>query len=778
MPDRLDVDLASLYLSGGVVRDEAPLGLLAQTPSRKAARIRDKDLLFVGLALKARQAVPPERYTELLDLAATTFFNSPGSVTAALRQALVDVNQTLLAANLREPAIPLQGGLLCAALRGEELYAVQCGPGLLIVAHENTLERFPPTSARALGVSKSLEVQYFHTTVRPGDYFVVCNQPPTGWSETALAGLGGLATLSLIQKRLEETAGGEVTALIGRFESPAANASVPRMMPSTSALTAGLRAGLSGLVKTRSTTSEPTPASAPHPVPTPTPTPEVQNAPAETNTDWSSLMRRAERLGQAEPTKESVTPTPPPVQPPPAEAPLPVIEQIEEAEPTEPMMEKARQGWRSVGRATGVTLTETIQGLRRILARMLPEGMWQKDGLFTVPTSVMVSIAVLIPVLVVALAVMIYVQRGRAEQFAETLRKAQFEVQFGRLAADPLEARPHWEGALEQLNVADQLQPNDDQVAALKFEAQSQLDEMDWVTRLDYQPLVLGGVDVKAQLRQLVLIGQDVYALDTAQNRVWHIMPNTSGIYVVDRAFECASGSYGEFTISTLIDMARLPMPNAMGVEALAVLDTAGGLLYCAPGEKPLATYLPSPDTGWIRPTALEVYADRLYVLDPGGNEVWQFLTASSGFDAPAHYFTGAAYHLGEVIDFSIAQGDLFLLHKDGHVMHCTRVASGEPTTCIEAVQYLDQRLGRQPGERLSDVTQPTRLLFDPPPEPSLYLIDQKTAGVYQFSLKLMLVRQFRPRYPLKAPVTNVAIDPSKRLFLTAGDNVYFAARP
>lgn len=746
MSDRFDLDTAFLHIADATPSPAAPPGLAVLAPPRRAARGREKNLLLLSLHLRARVPPPPERYTELLNLAASTFFSSSGSTTSALRQALNAVNQNMLNTNLREGGNtpPLQGGLICAVLQSGVLYAVQSGPGLLVVAHSASVEKFPLTNNRALGVSNALDVQYFNTTVVEGDYLVLSSVVPPGWRDTVLSGLGGLTTLSFATERLRETAAGDVLAVVGRVE-PAGGGSAPRpasVAPSASATK---------------------PPSAP------------------SGTDWSALKRRAERLGQNPPPEEAT-----PVEPEPMATKAPIEDNPPDPSPSSATVDPNLQSpianspspSRAIGRALGVTLTEAALGFRRTLARMLPEGVLQKDGLFTIPTPVFISIAVAIPVLVGVIVAVLYLERGRAEQFTELVAKAQVAVQTARQAATPGDARPHWRDALQWLQQADTLQTGDAQVIALHQEAQGRLDELDWVTRLDYQPLVLGGIDPKAVLKQVVLVGQDVYALDTAQNRVWRIMLNTSGQYIVDRAFTCASGTYGEFTIGNLIDLALLPGPNIMGTEAVIALDTAGGLLYCAPDVKPLATYLPAPDTGWIRPSALEVYADRLYVLDPGGNEVWQFVMSGGGFQAPTHYFTQVAYNLGTVIEFSIAQGELFLLHKDGHVSKCARTATGEPATCTEAVQYLDPRPGQNPGERLADVTLPTRLAYDPPPEPSLYLLDQGTAAIYQFSLKLMLVQQFRPRFPIPDPITSLTIDPAKRIFITAGDKVYVGARP
>jgi hypothetical protein len=516
-------------------------------------------------------------------------------------------------------------------------------------------------------------------------------------------------------------------------------------------------------------TSQEMPAETPAPIAEP-------NVNAST-TDWPELIRRAERLGEPEPIPS-----------------IPVIEEMAPATPEDESSRTARsfaggldsargqaqRATQAMGRALGVTLAEANRAWRKLLARMLPEGMLQKEGMFSVPTSVQIGIAVTIPLVIVGIAAFVYIQRGRAQQFDDALTQAKIEIATGRAMPDPLSARPNWENALGWLDQAEALKPRDAQIAELRQEAQGKLDELDWVTRLNYQPLVIGGVGRDVSLKQILPVGSDVYALDARSNRVLRLTPTTNNTgYGVDADFECSSGAVGGFTIGTLIDIGLVPGPNAIGTDAVIALDTTGGLLYCAPGLKPLATYLPAPDTSWIRPSALEVYADRLYVLDPGSNEVWQFQASGGAFNQPpTHYFTGVAYDLQDVIEFTIAGGDLFLLRKDGRVALCSRPATGEAATCAEVVQYTDQRLGRTSGDHLADVAAPTRLAYDPPPEPSLYLLDPASSGVYQLSLKLVLVKQFRPQIPFFDPVTAVAIDPSKQIYLAAGDNVYRAQRP
>jgi hypothetical protein len=537
------------------------------------------------------------------------------------------------------------------------------------------------------------------------------------------------------------------------------------------------------------------------------------SAPSPSSTDWSNLLKRAERLGQSDPmpvipsiqeppptqVAQRPAPSPIPTAPPEPECypPEAAASEVEIASPparrrssrkdseahsvgesSRAIGNQVKESLQRVGRALGTTITEGVRGLRILIARMLPEGVLQKEGLFIIPTPVQIGMVIGVPLLIVGVVAVLYFQRGQPERFSETLAAALAEADDARNSPEALAARPHWENTLKWLDIADQLRPGNVEAATLRQEAQSHLDELDWVTRLNYQPLLTQGLGRNAKVTQILLAGQEVYALDEARNRILRITPTPSGSYALDPTFECSGGTVGDKTIGPLLDIGLIPGPNAIAeTDAVVGLDTTGALLYCAPGLKPLANYLPTPDTSWIRPAALEVYADRLYILDPGGNEAWQFLASGGAFiQPPTHYFTSNAYDLSQVIEFSIAQGDLFLLYKDGKIANCTRPTGA--ATCVEAMSFTDLRPGRTSGDHLEEVTTPRRLVYDPPPEPSLYLLDSNTGAVYQLSLKLVLVGQFQPRFPFGSPATAVAVDTAKRLFVAAGDNIYVGARP
>jgi len=91
---------------------------------------------------------------------------------------------------------------------------------------------------------------------------------------------------------------------------------------------------------------------------------------------------------------------------------------------------------------------------------------------------------------------------------------------------------------------------------------------------------------------------------------------------------------------------------------------------------------------------------------------------------------------------------------------------------------FNDPRPGHTGGDRLSDLSRPAGIVYDEPPEPSLFLINPANNGLYQLSLKLNFTRQFQPATPLPAPISALAIDSSKRFYIAAGNNIFRGDRP
>ncbi|MBI3244237.1 MAG: hypothetical protein HYZ49_18305 [Chloroflexi bacterium] len=800
----LEADVAYVHLIDGVRQTEVPPGFAVRAAPRRAARSRDRDMLLLGLYMNS------PLQAEWLDHIASVYFGTPGSVTAATRAAISALNSKLLDTNRLLGVDAVSGGLSCAVLRGNELYVAQSGPGQVIILHANAVERFPAASrdSRPLGLGQMPDVQYFHTSVAAADYVLLTRAAPAAWESTSFTNLPS-ATLESAVARLTRLSGSEACVLVARFVAEGIPPARPR-----SAITAAPLPPAEPLVKAsvEPPTAVTMPESAPQPVAAEPASEPVMEAIPVSESDTSALAGIISRVRASTAMGDSSS-----VEVEAASAPdsntLPAVVQIgehayefeedENAEPVEADEESKRfdlkttlseLGERLKRWFTGLPLANLDASLKRgfsslggslsgsssnLLGRVLPEG-GLRAGDLRIPNSVLMAVAILTPILIGLLVGVVYVQRGRDKEFREYLEAAKLEASLARTAPDPLAAQPHWETTLSLLNQADIIYAGRPESAALRAEAQQALDAVDNVQRLAFEPLIQGGLAPDATLTELVVNGNEVYALDSSQGRVYRALLTEADRFSVDRGFECSAGPVGSYNITHIVDIVWLNTPNIVGKPALLAMDADGDLMYCKPdGTLPEASGLIPPDSGWKSPQAIELYADRLYVLDPGGNQIWSYDRVGGVFsDRPKNYFTTQVFDLSSAVSFTIAQGDIYILRADGRLTFCARDPNTLEPSCVENALYSDSRPGRPSGDRLQDMIAPRALFYDPPPEPSLYLLDQGLNGVYQLSLKLVLQRQQKPEAVLPEAMTAIAIGSNKDIFVAAGNNVFRAQRP
>ncbi len=160
----------------GSVNSTAVPGLLAQSPPSKAARGREHDFLFVHLSLSGRIDETAVLAQDLLDAISQRYYQSSGSVTAALRHALLGANELLLRLNLSGGGPTREGAITCAVLRQEELFILQTGESVALLGHNFGIERLPahpPERITPFGRTAGLDIRYSHHRLQPGDMLLL-----------------------------------------------------------------------------------------------------------------------------------------------------------------------------------------------------------------------------------------------------------------------------------------------------------------------------------------------------------------------------------------------------------------------------------------------------------------------------------------------------------------------------------------------------------------------------------------------------------------------------
>jgi hypothetical protein len=768
----LDLTLAPLYRVDGKDQPSLP-GLMAASPPRKTARGRDQDRLIVYLNLTGNAVFSTGDYLQFVSQAAVTFYATPGTFTAALRAAADSINQALLERNMSTSGRgQYAAGLLAlAAIRGSQVTLLLSGAIHVFVLGSQSAQEISDTlSGRGLGLSQALPHYFSQISLRPNDRILFCGKPPLSW-EPALRD-SSPASLEATRRRLmtlttEDLQAALLCATNGTglltVLRPAADAAMPE------AAGAGLTSKTQGTsIPDEQASLEAGSAGSPpgaHFV-----QPSAYSIPPETKEEippaaeiaapapFLSSLPRARSAGAPPAVSETELPDKVTLAP---REPSALTRQT--AKKLAGGIQASRQGIGSLG-----------TWIRNFLPRMLPGS---ERTSVAISSTTMVFIAVLIPVVVVTVASVVYFRYGRSVQYEEYLLQAQDTRNQAVGLSDPAVQGAAWQRELFYLDKADSYSQTNE-TKALRQEAQTNLDQLQGILRLQFQPVLNAGVGV--QIGRLAANENDLYLLDAQRGGVLRIAL-TSGGYQQDASFNCSPGSFGGYTVGPMVDILALPAVNSMNGAVLGV-DAGGNLLYCSPGNVAQAIPLPPPDTNWGRVKAFTLDSGNLYVLDAQSRAVWVYVGKDGTFvDRPYFFFGGQIPSLDDAIDLAVSGDDLYILHSDGHLSTCSysRIQS-VPTRCVDPAPMLNP-LPAYKDINLFTQAHFTQMMISPAPDSTLLLLDSDGQGIFRFSAhSLELQSQLRPlpgpTNPLpQGPVGAMTVSPNHILLFAIQDKVYFA---
>ncbi len=758
MATTLDLTILSLAQQDGQEQAELP-GLYAVMPPKHPARGREADSLVIYLGMAGNLPLSAEQYQQLLPLMAQKYYKTAGSVTAALRTLAEGVNAYLLDRNLRSSSSGKQGiGLLTlAVLRGEAVYLAQCGPvhAFAITVQETQQHHDPQTSGQGLGVSRTTPIRFLQPHLGAGDFLVLAAQAAAGWTESTLRHPARQGMEGVRRQMIEYAAGQNVQAVVAQVQPGSgqirllrrkAQADMARSLPAAESAAApiALPAALSA---------------QPAPMPVAASVPEVEEPAAK-----EPAAREPEAAPQPIPIRSLSAAPPPKAEP--ARPPAPTKPRRSMRQVLAPFL--AVLG--SMGKAIAKALGALGSGLGRLLRNVLPD-----ESVLRLPPSLMIFLAVAVPLILTAAGAAVYVQRGRTQQAQEYYTLALEKAQASTALTEPADQRAAWSEALTLLDKADAFAVTSES-QGLRAQLQDALDQIDWVERLDFQPAIVGGLSGSLQISRIVATETDLYLLNAAEGNVLHAILTNRG-FELDTAFICGP-ILGPTIVGPLVDIEALPAGQVQNATLLG-MDAAGNLLYCTPGGKqPLTAPMAPPSMNFGQPRAFTINLGNLYILDPDTNAVWIYENLNTA-QPPRFFFGDTVPPLQDVFDLAVYNGDLFLLHTDGHITKCTYSSMAEsPTRCEEPYPFTDPRPGRQSGAIIPDALF-SQIYFWPSPGPSLYLLDPSNQAVYFSSVQLNLQRQYRPLQALgMGQASAFAVSPTRLVFLAVNGQVYYAALP
>ena len=780
----LDLTLSPLYRLNGQDQPSLP-GLMAAVPPRRAGRGREQDRLMVYLLLSGNAVFSTGEFVQLASRAAVAFYEAPGALTSALRYAAESINRPLLDRNMstsnrHQYAV---GWLALAAVREAQATLLLSGPmHVFVLAAGGAQHIHDSLSGKGIGLGQNASYYFSQVALHADDRLLFCGRVPDAW-EAALADPSP-ASFEATRRRLLSLTGDDVNAVLLQAKDgpgtltvlrPGADAPGASAARTETASTTGSAAMPQDAGQEIATPAETSPSTRTAPPPGTAPSPRTaqpsayaiplqpgEDRPLGSPAPGTDLLSSLPRARAAEPTAAA------------EQLPIPELTPEAPGGPSPRTRQAARllagglRTWRSLmGRAGAL--------LQRFLPRLLPHAEEVSPGL---SSTAMVIMALFIPVMVVAMASMVYFRFGRSVQYEDALIQARQARQVAVGQSDPAAQREAWQRVLTYVNQAESY-GGASETEPLRQEAEAQLDALLGIRRLQFTPAFSTGLGI--QISRLAASENDLYMLDAQRGRLFHAAL-TSGGFEEDTVFDCAPGTYGSNAVGPLVDILTLPRVNTVDATVLGV-DAAGNLLYCASHQVARALALPAPDTNWGRVTAFTIEGGDLYVLDAPSRAVWVYNGKDGAFvDRPYFFFGGQIPDLQDAIDLAVSGDELYLLHADGHLSTCfySRLEA-VPTRC-EATAALTNPFPAYRDVDLFAQSHFTQMLITSAPDSTLLLLDAEAQGVFRFaSRSLELQTQIRPVSSRAgglpgSPVDAMAVSPNHVLFLAVRDQVYFAA--
>jgi hypothetical protein len=725
---------APLYLVGGAPQDSAVIpGLLAQPAPGKAARGRERDYLFCHLTLSGAPEEAGPLADELVKGISTRFYQSSGSVTSALRRAVLDLNERLLRHNLSARRNH-EGALTCAVLHGSELFTLQVGEALAFLGHNFGVERLPlqtGTPATPLGRSAGIDIRFAYHTLQIGDMLLL--------ADPRLAYLnGGNLSPVLVDAEIEHAVD-ELIRVVGQDSARLLLVEFTDEMPAT----------LPVSMIRKPSAAKGKPAAGPKR--------EANKAAVAT----AAAVTAAGAADAPAPQREAN-------QPPIRTAPGPT----------------STTGLSSAARAAAVASARGLSSATGWAANVVgldsPEE--EEDEQSPLSWAIPAFLAILIPLLVAAIVTGVYLQRGNVQRVGEIKQSMVEELVLAEGTTDEAEARLHYQKALALSAEGESLRPGDAEITRMRLDARESLDRLDGVSRLS--AVVFDEIAGDVTVNNVALQGGTeggVYMLDATNNRVF--LRGTNETYDTkvegDPQLVAFDGQVvGNQVIGPLVDMLWRSEGEAATREGLYMLDRTGLLFTHYPNLGDMRAVPLGYSSTWLNPVSMADYGGRLYVLDTGAQQIWKYLPQGEGYiqdeNDKAIVFSTEA-DLDQATDFDLYSEDasLVIVYQDGRI------------------RYFDTRSGRilwddssllQNG-LTSPLVAPAKVeLVGRGLNASIFVLDPGSGRVVQIARGGTVLAQYRALdesgNELISEATDFAVlDSPLRIFITAGNKTYLATR-
>jgi hypothetical protein len=550
---------------------------------------------------------------DVADSIGARYFQTPGSVTAALRKAIIETNNQLLDYNLNGSDRMREGALTCVVQKNNELYVAQVGEAIALVGHNFGIERLPADRVdmiTPLGRSAGLDIRYHHNWLQSGDMFLLPDPRLTHLTTEVLEPVLVNGDIEDGTEELVRLIGSDSNRLMLIEFTNEAPAYLPDAIPDVAVASTGRR------------------------LPPPTTQPvrgHIRSAPP------ISRKTRA-NLAQVD------------------------VEVVETS---------ARRATSTAAKG----LARFTAGLADFLTRLRPprKETHEQAG-WAMPMFLAVGIPLTIAAVVAGVyfqrgsVVAISDLRSAMRTNLDLARQAS-DDQTAKMA--------YYNQVLKLAAEGEELRPDDSEIVSIRNQALADLDNMEGVGRLNAILLheYPDGSDLTSVALGDNLNG-GIYTLDSNENQVFLQETDENYFGIEDYTPEVilsASQPVGNQIVGDLLDMMWRPRGSDVSRDGVAMLDQGGTLFSYYPNLADTRAVPLGFAIDWVRPTAITNYFERLYVLDAGSQEIWKYLPEGDGFilqeDERSIEFDEDV-DLAHVVDFAIhsEDGSVLLLYDDGRI--------------------------------------------------------------------------------------------------------------
>ncbi len=640
--NELQAVTAQLHIVEGVLQEsgvgQSVPGVLIQPTRSRPARGRERDFLFVHLTLTGATADTADLSRHLLMTLSHQFYSAGGSITAALRGAVLEANQQLLRHNLGGKGPTREGAVSAVVFRQGELFTLQAGESFALLGHNFGIERMPPKApaqVTPLGRSSGLDIRYYHHRVQSGDMLLLADPR-----------VSHLPTEEFNAALVESTIETGMAALVTMIGDDSARLLLVEFSREA-----------------------------------PVDLPDVQ--PQTTAPDTAVPMPQPRREGVATAGAATAV-SPPAARKPQTQQPIrqqPVTPGTAGSAVSAPAIDREvveRQA-RRAGSQAALGASRFTAWLADLLARLRPpQSAGQGE---TVNWAWAAAVALVIPVLVAAIVTGVYLARDQRRTLDEIKAVMAQDLSLAESAATDTEARHYYEQVLALADQANtQLDPGDIEVRRMQGIARENKDKLDGVTRLTavaFYQFSHEGTNLKAvALREGANGG--IFTLDAGNSIVYEHETDETYLNLLasePRRVLFAGQTVGSHIAGTVADFFWRPQGFAVQREGLAMLDSAGALLTYQPSLDSIFAVPLDLSIDWVNPIAATDFDERLYVLDSGTRQIWKYFPDGEAFiakaDERAIVFSDDP-DLANAVDFDLysEDGSLVLLYNDGRIRY------------------------------------------------------------------------------------------------------------